>query len=635
MLCRPGLAVTSVHAPDPFRRPARPADPGLAAGAASARRTATFPVALLREGLLRPEDLAHALSFGEGRSERFLPRGALSEDRMLEAAARHFGAPVVDPSAPLPDPQLIDLVGAQDCLRYGLVPWRRVGAATAVVTARPDGFDRLRPMLEQRLGPVLMALAPRAAIEKAIHARRGARLAQIAETRVAPAESCRNWNQAEALPWLVCAALLALALLWSAPLIVFRLLLVLALVSLLLAMALKVAATIAALRPAPPEPEAPIPMRLPEVSIIVALYRESDIAPRLVRRLSRLDYPRDRLDVILAVEADDARTREALAGADLPPWMRVVVVPGGQVRTKPRALNLALDHCRGSIIGIYDAEDAPEPEQIRKVVDRFHRRGPDVACVQGVLDYYNPRTNWLSRCFTIEYANWFRLMLPGVARLGLVVPLGGTTLFFRRAVLEELGAWDAHNVTEDADLGVRLVRHGYRTEVLETVTGEEANCRVLPWIKQRSRWIKGYMVTWAVHMRSPRLLWRQLGPRRFFGFQVMFLGTILQFLLAPVLWTFWAVPLGLGAPLTQALTGTGLTILISVFLLTEALNAGVALIALRRSRHRLSPLWIFTLAAYFPLAAFAAYKGLWEVLRKPFYWDKTHHGLFDAVDPPG
>ncbi|MCB6178698.1 glycosyltransferase [Rhodobacter sp. Har01] len=627
--------MTAVHAPDPFRRAARPADPGLASGAACARRAAKFHFALLREGLLKPEDLAHALTFGEGRSDRMLPRGAVAEDRLLEAASRHFAVAEVDPLAPLPDPALIDRVGAQDCLRYGLVPWRRAGSATVVVTARPDTFDRLRPMLEARLGPVLMALAPISRIEQAIHARRGARLAQIAEQRVTAAESCRNWSQIEALPWVVSGLLLAAALLYSAPLLVFRLALAAAVISLVLSMALKIAAAVAALRPAPPEPPAPILAQLPQVSVIVALYRESDIAPRLVRRLSRLDYPRDRLDVILAVEADDARTREALASADLPPWMRVVVVPAGQVRTKPRALDLALDHCRGSIIGIYDAEDAPEPDQIRKVVDRFHRRGPDVACLQGVLDYYNPRTNWLSRCFTIEYANWFRLMLPGVARLGLVVPLGGTTLFFRRAVLEELGAWDAHNVTEDADLGVRLVRHGYRTEVLDTVTGEEANCRVLPWIKQRSRWIKGYMLTWAVHMRSPLLLWRQLGAWRFAGFQVMFLGTILQFLLAPVLWSFWAVPLGLGHPLGQVLTPVGTQVLISVFLLTEAVNAGLALIALRRSRHQLSPLWIFTLAAYFPLAAFAAYKGLWETLRRPFYWDKTHHGLFDAADLPG
>ena len=269
------------------------------------------------------------------------------------------------------------------------------------------------------------------------------------------------------------------------------------------------------------------------------------------------------------------------------------------------------------------------------MVTHFHARGPEVACLQGILDYYNPRTNWLSRCFTIEYATWFRLILPGIARLGLAVPLGGTTLFFRRAVIEELGGWDAHNVTEDADLGIRLARHGYRTELLDTVTGEEANCRVIPWIKQRSRWIKGYMMTWAVHMRRPVLLWRQLGPRQFAGFQVMFLGSILQSLLAPLMWSFWVLPFGLWHPLAAAMSKAELWSMIGLFLVSETVNVALGIIALRRSGHRISALWVPTLQLYFPMAAFAAYKGLWEMLTRPFYWDKTHHGIFDPAEPNG
>ncbi|MGB4828799.1 MAG: glycosyltransferase, partial [Paracoccaceae bacterium] len=230
---------------------------------------------------------------------------------------------------------------------------------------------------------------------------------------------------------------------------------------------------------------------------------------------------------------------------------------------------------------------------------------------------------------------WFRLILPGVARLGLAVPLGGTTLFFRRSVIEELGGWDAHNVTEDADLGIRLARHGYRTELLDTVTGEEANCRVIPWIKQRSRWIKGYMMTWAVHMRQPRLLARQLGAWRFLGFQIMFLGTILQFLLAPLMWSFWSIPLGLGHPLSSVLSQGDVLAISMAFILSEVVNLTLGIIALKRSRHRLSPLWVATLHFYFPLAALAAYKGLWEMLTRPFYWDKTSHGIYDPAEPQG
>jgi glycosyltransferase XagB len=599
------------------------------------RRTFAVGASLLREGVVLADDMVTALSH-QGRESGRLPdvlraRGLVVERDLLGVDARNFGIRLVDLDSALPDPRLIDAVGVQDCLRHGLVPWQKVGNVTIVATSRPEEFRRLRPMLEDRLGPVAAGLASSRAVLTAIHARRGEQLARAAETRVAPAESCRNWprlHQSPAAMTVIAVGLLSLLL---APLVTSLVALAFAVVSLMAIVVLKIAATIAALRAPLPGPRPANNAIPPVVSIIVALYREADIAPRLVRRLARLDYPAELLDVILAVESEDHITLDALANAELPPWMRVVVVPEGQVKTKPRALNHAFDHARGAIIGVYDAEDAPEPDQLTKVVERFQRSGPEVACLQGMLDYYNPRTNWLSRCFTIEYAGWFRLVLPGLARLGLVVPLGGTTLFFRREVLDRLGAWDAHNVTEDADLGIRLARHGYRTELIETVTFEEANCRPLPWIKQRSRWIKGYMMTWAVHMRQPRLLWQQLGPKGFLGFQVLFLGTIAQFLLAPLLWSFMLLPFGFDHPLYNVLPTPLLWAVALTFFLSEAANILIGALGLGRTRHGLSVLWVLTLKVYYPLASLAAYKGLIELATRPFYWDKTTHGLFDHV----
>lgn len=600
------------------------------------RRSFAVGASLLRAGVVPAADLVTALS-QQGRESGRLPdvlraRGLVVERDLLGVDARNWGIRLVDLDATLPDPRLIDAVGVQDCLRHGLVPWQKVGDVTVVATSRPEDFRRLRPMLEARLGPVAAGLASSRAILAAIHARRGDQLARAAENRVAAAESCRNWPRLTQSPRAMAILAVAVLAMIVAPLGTGLAALGFALISLVCVAALKIAAVVAALRPPLPGPEA-TPDTIPTVvSIIVALYREADIAPRLVRRLARLDYPADLLDVILAVEADDRITLDALAQAELPPWMRVVVVPEGQVKTKPRALNHAFDHARGAIIGIYDAEDAPDPDQLQKVVARFQRSGPEVACLQGVLDYYNPRTNWLSRCFTIEYAGWFRLILPGLSRLGLVVPLGGTTLFFRREVLDRLGAWDAHNVTEDADLGIRLARHGYRTELIDTVTHEEANCRPLPWIKQRSRWIKGYMMTWAVHMRQPGLLWRQLGPKGFLGFQVLFLGTIAQFLLAPLLWSFMVLSFGFGLPLHATLPAWAMWSMAGAFFLSEAVNVMIGAIGLCRTRHRLSLLWVLTLKVYYPLASIAAYKGLIELATRPFYWDKTTHGLFDHAE---
>jgi cellulose synthase/poly-beta-1,6-N-acetylglucosamine synthase-like glycosyltransferase len=593
---------------------------------------------LLRAGVVPAEAMLAALS-QRNRENGRLPdvlraRGLVDERDLLGVDARNWGIRLVDPDRHLPDPRLIDAVGMSDCLRHGLVPWQKVGDVTIIATSRPEEFHLIRPMLEARLGPVALGLASYRAVAAAIHLRRGDRLAIAAENRVADAESCRNWPKLRNSPRTLATLGLALAALVLAPLATWLALFAFAVLTLVLSITLKLAATVAALR-APTAPTLPPTDAIPPtVSIIVALYREGDIAPRLIRRLARLDYPVELLDVILAVEAGDHVTLDALNGAELPPWMRVVIVPEGQVRTKPRALNYALDYARGAIIGIYDAEDAPEPDQLKKIVDRFQRSGPEVACLQGVLDYYNPHTNWLSRCFTIEYAGWFRLVLPGLARLGLVVPLGGTTVFLRRDVLERLGAWDAHNVTEDADLGIRLARHGYRTELVGTVTGEEANCRPLAWVKQRSRWIKGYMMTWAVHMRSPRLLWRQLGPRAFFGFQVVFLGSIAQSLLAPVFWSLLIVPFGYDHPLQSALPGPAAWALVGTFAISELLNLLVGAIGVRRTDHRLGLFWVLTLKLYFPLATLAAYKGLIELVSRPFYWDKTAHGLFDHAAGP-
>lgn len=591
---------------------------------------------LLQSGLVSPHDMVQALSVqasrGTSLAELLLRNGMIAEDDLLAVQARHFSAQILDPLASPPDSRLIDRFGLQHCLAGGLLPWRRVGSATVIATSRPESFARHIAALTDAFGPVIMALAPARAIEDALVTARRATLSRQADDRVPAAESCRDWLSGGTRRALLLGGIVVLVLAAIWPLAAIMVLTGWTILTLLLSVALKLAATFAALRRRPPPSEPPVIARMPTVSIMVALFREPDIAPRLVQRLSRIDYPRDLLDILLVVEEEDDLTRRALANSSLPRWMRIVVVPTGPLKTKPRALNFALNFCRGSIIGVYDAEDAPDSDQLLKVVRRFHERDPKVACLQGVLDFYNPRTNWLSRCFTLEYAAWFRIILPGLERMGLTIPLGGTTLFFRRDALEELGGWDAHNVTEDADLGIRLARHGYRTELIETVTHEEANCHTLPWVRQRSRWLKGYMMTWAVHNRNPGLLWRQLGAWRFFGVQVLFLGTISQYLLAPVLWSFWIVPFGFYHPVASVLPGSLQLALFGLFLLTEAVNTTVAIIACRSTRHRMLWAWVPILHFYFPLGALASYKAGWELLARPFYWDKTSHGIYDEAE---
>ncbi|WP_336509521.1 glycosyltransferase [Ruegeria lacuscaerulensis] len=404
-----------------------------------------------------------------------------------------------------------------------------------------------------------------------------------------------------------------------------------AVASLLLFMSLRIAGLFACLllskKPASDEVAPGAPPALPCVSILVPLFKEREIAGALIRRLQRLTYPKALLDIILVLEESDDVTRSTLAEVDLPSWIRTVEVPElNGLTTKPRAMNYALDFCRGEILGVWDAEDAPQPDQIERVVWHFAQAKEDVVCLQGVLDYYNPRTNWRSRGFTIEYNSWFRVVLQGIARLGLVVPLGGTTFFFRRDKLLELGGWDAHNVTEDADLGVRLSRAGYRTEMVDTTTYEEANFRAWPWVRQRSRWLKGFMVTYLVHMRAPLRLLKDLGPLRFFGVQAFFLGTVGQFLLAPVLWLFWLSTFGIPSLLDTIIPNTLMTVLLFLFISAEITNAVVGMIAVSARERRFLMPWVPTMPLYFPLGVLAAYKALWELAINPFFWDKTQHG---------
>ena len=571
---------------------------------------------LLRRGLVTPEALA---------------RGLGRQHAMGDAGPAPRGCVVADALAARVPPDV--------ALRYRMLPWRRMGGLVLIATSDPDLLETMPPgTLPPDLGPCVFATVPDQALDDRIMDVHGARLARRAECRAPEDLSCRRLRERRgaALLSLSMGAMILMVAAW--PALSIRLLTVLGLVVTCANIGLRMAAWRASRlgRRAGPSfrsirPDLVARRRLPAISILVPLHREPDIAAPLAKRLSRLDYPRELLEVALVVEADDSETLAALSEADLPPWMRVIPVPDGHPRTKPRAMNYALNFVGGDVVGIYDAEDAPAPDQLLRVAARFAGASARVACLQGALDYYNPTRNWMSRCFTIEYANWFRMILPGIARMGLVVPLGGTTLFFRRAALEEVGAWDAHNVTEDADLGVRLARRGYRTELLDTTTLEEANASPIPWVKQRSRWVKGYILTWAVHSRHPGAAIRDLGWKRFAGFQLLFAGSILDALLMPLMWSMMVLPFGVWHPIADWLPGRGPVILGATLLALTIADIGIAMAGCASPHHRHLRVWVPTMKLYFPLATLAAVKALVEIAFRPFHWDKTAHGAFGGT----
>lgn len=372
---------------------------------------------------------------------------------------------------------------------------------------------------------------------------------------------------------------------------------------------------------------------LPRYAILVPLYQETDVLPGLISALTSIDYPRDRLEISLVVEKGDIATRAALSRQDLPPHMRTVCVPEGQPRTKPRAINYALASATGDYVVVYDAEDNPQPDQLLKALAAFRAAGPQLGCVQAHLNIYNPNESFLTRQFCIEYTALFDAIVPTLARLDLPVPLGGTSNHFPRHVLETSGGWDPFNVTEDADLGIRLARQGLRVGALSSTTWEEAPATFRVWLGQRTRWLKGWMQTYIVHMRDPVSLLAELGFWRFTGLQILMAGMILSCLVHP--WFYVALAIGLAAgnpallpgPDQQLLYWIGLFNLLAGYVFAMALGA-VAIA--RRGRSALVSSCI-AMPVYWLLISCAAYRALWQLMTAPHRWEKTHHRARDTV----
>ena len=372
---------------------------------------------------------------------------------------------------------------------------------------------------------------------------------------------------------------------------------------------------------------------LPVYTLLVPLYREANMLAGLTRALSRLDYPAAKAQIMLLLEAADAETIAAARALDLPGNVEILVVPDLHPRTKPKALNYALPLARGDYLVIYDAEDRPERDQLRKALAEFRQGPPNLACLQAKLNLYNAEDNWLTRQFTIEYGALFDGLLPALDRLSLPIPLGGTSNHFRVAALKWLMAWDPFNVTEDADLGTRLARSGYRCQVLSSTTFEEAPVEFASWLRQRTRWIKGYMQTWLVHMRHPATLWRELGPAGFLGFQVMLGGTVLSALVHPWFYALAAFDLANGVFLAQpALLGLPFWLIASVsFAAGYAASMALGFLALKRRGMPKLLVQVPLMPLYWLLISGAAYRAIWQFMTDRFAWEKTEHGVSRAT----
>src|SRR5713226_9585420 len=612
-----------------------------------ARRAQLIGELLVDTGLVTRQQVAEALAFqrraGGRLGEILLHTGGLRERELAVALAEQLRLPELDVTEFEPEPEALRLVPEAIARRHRFLPLVVRDHVLFLAMTDPLDDDALAVLREHTMLPVRAIVTSRSAMDALLQRVYRGRYVRVATTELlnrSPDESAyRVLSRGQAVALVLIALLFGLSLIHDpiGTIIVFNL----ASVVFYTAFSLyKFKLIVDALQS---EFELPVTREdvdaldertLPIYTILVPLYREANVVHTLVNAIARLDYPRTKLDVKLICEEDDRETIEALRTRNLPPHFKLVVVPDAHPKTKPKACSYGLIQAEGRYVVIYDAEDRPEVDQLQKIVAAFRMAEDRIVCIQCKLNYYNRTQNVLTRWFTAEYSHWFDLLMPALDATDAPIPLGGTSNHFIAEKLVELGAWDPFNVTEDADLGVRLHKAGYKTAIIDSTTFEEANSDLYNWIRQRSRWVKGYIQTWLVHMRHPVRLLRQIGWRSWLSFQFIVGGTFLGFVLNPVYWvltTMWV--------LTQAHViqqvfpafvyyAGAIGLIVGNFVFTYINVAG----CLRRGHFDLVKYALLS-PLYWALMSVGAWKGLLQLVYRPYYWEKTVHGLDIGAAP--
>ncbi len=597
---------------------------------------------LLSEGLISRKELDAALAAQKRSGERLgqvlVSRGSVNRLTLSKALARQCGLPHIDLRREQVDPDTAKLLDPQVCRDLGCIPVRHTGNTLQVAIVDPWHLAPVHDLISRiHTGKIQYLVTSEFDIEwttRAIF-----HDAYINESIwglfYRNPEECANVPFTT--PQIITMAIIAVLLIISVVLAPYPTLLGLNIAAALIYLGISVFRFSIALSGAarqdlisisPEDIQGLDESQLPIYTILIPVFREKEVLPVLLRSLSELDYPASKLDIKLLLEEVDDETREAAIKIDPPGNIEFITIPDSQPRTKPKACNYGLISARGKYLVIFDAEDKPEKDQLKKVVCTFRKGGEDLICVQAKLNYYNRNYNLLTRWFTCEYSNWFDMILPGLNRAGLPIPLGGTSNHFITEKLRELGGWDPFNVTEDADLGIRMYKHDYKTAIVDSTTFEEANSQLWNWIRQRTRWIKGYMQTWFVNMRHPFQLLRELGLKGTLGFHLTVGGTPFLFILNPIFWFLTTMSFIFDVYLLGELFPPPI-FFISAFNLIIGNFVFVYLNVISTFRRGYYELGKYALLSpiYWVLMSFAAWRALWQLITKPFYWEKTTHGL--------
>ena len=369
----------------------------------------------------------------------------------------------------------------------------------------------------------------------------------------------------------------------------------------------------------------------PMYTIFCPLYKEAHVLPQFISAMKKLDYPVERLEIMLLLEQDDKETIEKIKKISLPSYFQTVIVPTSSPKTKPKACNYGLKRATGEFVVIYDAEDTPEVLQLKKAIVAFAKAPSHIACIQAKLNFYNPHQNILTKIFTAEYSLWFDLVLTGLQTIHAPIPLGGTSNHFKTKILKDLKGWDSFNVTEDCDLGVRLAKEGYQTAIMDSITLEEANSSALNWFWQRTRWIKGYVQTYFVHMRNPLQFLSGNKKTDLLTFQMVVGGKILSTLINPFLWILTALyfmfRVHLGTFIESFFPAPILYMGVFSFVIGNFLYMYYYMIGCVRHGHYSLVKYVFLVPLYWLAMSLAGWVAVYTFITSPHHWFKTKHGL--------
>lgn len=598
---------------------------------------------LVGKGVITKNELDDALQIqattGDRLGQILVSRGSINRLALSEALADQFMLPHINLKLESVDPETTKLLDQATCLRLGCIPVRQEGNKVVVALTDPTQIENINPVLKEVFpGEIDYRVTSEFDIEwvsRAVFHEYYMKESIWGLFYRNPEESAyRTFLPAQiAILFLLAAGITAGLVFYQ-----YKTLLIINIFISLIYLVISIFRFWIAFRGASrpienqitqEEVDALEDVDLPIYSILIPVFREKEVLPILLKSLENLDYPKSKLDIKLLLEEVDTETRETAMRLKPPGNVEFITIPDSKPRTKPKACNYGLISARGKYLVIYDAEDKPEPDQLKKVICVFKKGSEKLVCVQAKLNYYNRNQNLLTRWFTSEYSNWFDMILPGLDRQNFPIPLGGTSNHFVTEKLRELGGWDPFNVTEDADLGIRMYKHRYQTAVVDSTTFEEANSQLWNWIRQRTRWIKGYMQTWLVDMRHPFKLLKELGIKGTLGFHLTIGGTPFLFIINPFFWFLttlsflldWKVLANLFPPAIFLISAFNLLVGNFIFVYLNVISS------FRRGYYELGKYALLS-PIYWILMSLAAWRAVWQLIFKPFYWEKTTHGLY-------